>query len=51
MTREVPGTARLNKGGDAQVNSVSCGAPGNCGAGGSYEDGSAHDHAFVVGES
>jgi hypothetical protein len=32
--QEVPGTAALNIGGAAQVNSVSCGSAGNCSAGG-----------------
>src|ERR1700722_7951421 len=31
---EVPGTAALNTGGNAQVNSVSCSSAGNCSAGG-----------------
>jgi hypothetical protein len=48
---EVPGTAALNKGGTAQVNSVSCGAAGNCSAGGFYSDISYDLHAFVVNES
>jgi hypothetical protein len=47
---EVPGTAALNSGG-AQINSVSCRSAGNCSAGGSYEDASGHDQAFVVGET
>ncbi len=46
--REVPGTARLNKGGTAQVTSVSCPSADNCTAGGFYEDGSGVQHAFVV---
>jgi hypothetical protein len=29
---------------------VSCGAPGNCSAGGSYSDGQGNDEAFVVTE-
>jgi hypothetical protein len=48
---EVPGTATLNKGWHAQVNSVSCGAAGNCSAGGVYMDNSQHWQAFVVSES
>ena len=48
---EVPGTAALNKGGIAQVDSVSCRSAGNCSAGGSYTDGSRHYQAFVVGET
>jgi hypothetical protein len=34
--RKVPGSAALNTGGDAQVNSVSCASPGNCAAVGVY---------------
>jgi hypothetical protein len=48
---EVPGTATLNQGGNARTNSVSCASPGNCSAGGSYDDGSFHDQAFVVDET
>jgi hypothetical protein len=48
---EVPGTAALNKGGNASTDSVSCASAGNCSAGGSYEDGSFHDQAFVVDET
>ena len=47
---EVPGTAALNKRGDASVVSVSCAAVGACAAGGGYEDGSGHGQAFVVSE-
>ena len=42
---EVPGTAGLNVGGAATVNSVSCASAGNCVAGGSYVDGSSHRQA------
>ena len=46
---EVPGTAALNKGDFAGINSVSCASAGNCSAGGDYLDASAHDEqAFVV---
>ena len=45
---EVPGTAALNRSGDAVVNSVSCRAAGACTAGGYYDDGSGHAQAFVV---
>jgi len=48
--QEVPGTAALNKGGNGGVNSVSCASAGNCGAAGSYTDGSGHFLAFVVTE-
>jgi hypothetical protein len=36
--KEVPGTATLNQGGFAQVNSVSCASAGNCSAGGLYNN-------------
>ena len=49
--REVPGTATLNQGGDAIVNSVSCAPPCGCTAGGYYTDGSGHSQAFVVTRS
>ena len=48
---EVPGTATLNKGGHAEVDSVSCPAAGECAAGGYYTDGSSHQQAFVVTET
>jgi hypothetical protein len=47
---EVPGTAALNKGKAGRVNSVSCGAPGNCAAGGFYTDAFHNQQAFVVNE-
>jgi hypothetical protein len=48
--KEVPGSGTLNKGGYAQVTSVSCGAAGNCSAGGNYADNSGHYQVFVVSE-
>jgi hypothetical protein len=48
---EVPGTAALNRGGDAQIISVSCGSAGNCGAGGSYVNSFHHRQAFVDNET
>jgi hypothetical protein len=45
---KVPGTAALNTGRNAAIESVSCAAAGSCAAGGSYRDGSGHDQAFVV---
>jgi len=48
---EVPGSAALNKRGNAEIFSVSCASPGSCGGGGSYRDGSRHDQAFVVNET
>src|SRR5215813_7619968 len=47
---EVPGTAALNQGGFAVISSVSCGAAGNCSAGGSYATGPGHRQAFVASE-
>src|SRR5690348_2853711 len=47
--QEVPGTAALNRGGRAFITSVSCGAAGNCSAGGSYVDSSGFQ-AFVVSQ-
>jgi len=48
---QVPGTATLNQGGNAFVQSVSCASAGNCSAGGGYTDSSGHRQAFVVKES
>src|SRR5258705_2847747 len=48
--RQVPGSGALNKGGNAEVFSVSCASAGNCAAGGLYTDGSRHFQAFVVSE-
>ena len=47
---EVPGTATLNTGSDAEVLSVSCASAGNCGAGGSYFSHRFRGQAFVVSE-
>jgi hypothetical protein len=50
---EVPGTAALNTGHDAQVSSISCASAGNCTAGGYYTGGSSAKgsyQAFVVDE-
>jgi hypothetical protein len=52
--KEVPGTATLNQGGDAQVSSVSCASAGNCSAGGfyasSFSSGLHALQAFVVSQ-
>jgi hypothetical protein len=45
---QVPGLAALNKGGSAQVGSVSCPPPGKCAAGGAYKDRSGHYQGFVT---
>jgi hypothetical protein len=47
---EVPGSAAFNKGGLAEVTSVSCSSAGNCSAGGRYEDASHFTQAFVVNQ-
>jgi hypothetical protein len=47
---ELPGTAALNTGELAEVNSVSCATPGNCAAGGTYQDASGNTQAFVADE-
>src|SRR6266705_5298611 len=47
---ELPGSAALNAGGNAQVLSVSCPSEGNCAAGGYYTDSALHDQAFVASE-
>jgi hypothetical protein len=49
--QEVPGTAALNQGGFAEMLSVSCGAAGNCSAGGYYLDIFRRTRAFVVSET
>jgi hypothetical protein len=46
---EVPGTASLNTGGNAEVDSVSCISSGYCAAAGEYTTSSSGE-AFVVGE-
>jgi hypothetical protein len=48
--QKVPGAATLNKGGNAQVQSVSCTSAGNCSAGGYYTDSSGYTQAFVVSQ-
>jgi Bacterial Ig-like domain (group 3) len=47
---EVPGTPALNRGGNAQLASVSCASAGNCAAGGYYYGGGGNREAFVVSE-
>lgn len=49
---EVPGMAKLNPDGYALLNSISCAAPGECVAGGSYSPvGSESIHAWVENET
>lgn len=47
---EVPGSAGLNQGGSAEINSVSCTSSGTCSAGGGYLDSGARNQALVVSE-
>ena len=47
---EVPGLGALNKGGSADMFSVSCGAAGSCVAAGDYADGHDSDQGFVADE-
>ena len=47
---EIPGTARLNAGGEAGVDSVSCPGAGNCTISGGYTDGHGHGRVFVASE-
>ena len=47
---EVPGLAALNKGGNAQVISVSCASAGSCAAGGSYTRQARRRQGFVAVE-
>jgi hypothetical protein len=47
---EVPGSAALNAGGLAEVNSVSCASAGNCAVGGVYTDSTGVMQAFVVSQ-
>ena len=47
---EVPGSGAVNKGGRAEIISVSCPSAGNCGAGGFYSSATDRTQAFVVSE-
>ncbi len=48
---ELDGIGKLNTGGDALVNSLSCPAPGDCSAVGSYETTGGGEQVFDVGEA
>jgi hypothetical protein len=48
---EVPGLGTLNKGGDVEHVSVSCGSAGDCVAAGSYADRNGTGRGFVVSET
>jgi hypothetical protein len=47
---QVPGTAALNVGNDAEATSVSCASAGNCAAGGYFADSPDQSQAFVADE-
>jgi hypothetical protein len=47
----LPGAAALNTGRNASINSLSCGAAGNCATGGFYSDSSHHWQAFVASQA
>jgi len=47
---EVPGSVALNRGGFANLYSISCGAPGQCTAGGVYSPKSRSEEPFLVTE-
>jgi hypothetical protein len=49
--RELPGSAALNRGGDAAVLTASCASPGNCAVGGWYTDKAGKEQAMVSDES
>ena len=48
--REIPGFASLNIGGSSEFRSISCGAPGSCGAVGQYQQKSGVTRAYIVSE-
>ena len=50
LTKEVPGTAALDKGGWASLTALSCPSAGNCAGGGYYKATSSYGEAFVVTE-
>jgi hypothetical protein len=47
----VPGLAALNVGLAAAVTAISCSAPGDCGAGGNYNETEGNSNSFVINES
>jgi hypothetical protein len=51
QAEEAPGTAALNAGGHAVINSVSCPAAGTCSAVGVFTNSTSATEAFVIGET
>jgi hypothetical protein len=49
--QQIPGTAALNAGGNAQITSVSCASANRCSAVGFYTDRSGRTQAFVVSQT
>src|SRR5262249_19579702 len=47
---EVPGVAALNRGGGAEITSVSCASPGHCSAGGGFRDEAGHFQGVGVSQ-
>jgi hypothetical protein len=50
-SREIPGSAALNRGGNAEVSSIACGAPGDCVAGGYYSPVNNRYDPFIATET
>jgi hypothetical protein len=50
-SREIPGAAALNRGGNAEVSSIACGAPGDCVAGGYYSPVNNRYDPFIATET
>ena len=48
--RPLPGLAKLNAGGAARVEAITCSSTGSCLAGGSYRDSAHHDQVFAAFE-
>jgi hypothetical protein len=48
---DFPGLATLNVGDQADSSAISCSSPGNCSAGGLYEDATKHSGAWVANET
>jgi len=47
---ELPGVGSLNKGGNSGLLALSCGSPGNCAAGGYYQQSGGQRQTFVADE-
>jgi fibronectin type III domain protein len=47
---EIPGVAALSRENEAALTALSCGAPGDCAAGGNYLDASGQSQAYIINE-